>query len=163
MLPQLLTMRSMLADLRDSFVSVDSTPDLSSLRAMRDQIATLMARLIGSIKLTSFSTVYSFVIHWLMRIAKLGLEALDWLLLPRLAWKITVRHCLALLVLFCIKVAWRVITNTKRHERCHMDRCIRFSDAVSSSSLCLPLRSLWCRSFVRSSTSRGHSLSTPNT
>ena len=110
MLPSLLTVRSLLSEhvaaLRES---VHSTPDIrQTLIALKEQLANLCARLVTAMQLTSFSSVYKFVSRWFVKLAKLCIEALDWLLLPRLAWKITVRHCIALLVLFFLKVFWRV-------------------------------------------------------
>lgn len=110
MLPSLLTIRTLLhaavASVQDS---ASSAPDLQqTLLSLKGQLSELFARLLVAMQVTTFSTVYAHVSRWFVKLAKLAIEALDWLLLPRLAWKITVRHCLALLVLYFIKVAYKV-------------------------------------------------------
>ena len=110
MLSSLLTIRTLLqagvASVRDT---ASSTPNLQqTLLALRKQLTELFARLLVAMQVTTFSTVYAHVSRWFVKLAKLSIEALDWLLLPRLAWKITVRHCIALLVLFFIKITWKV-------------------------------------------------------
>jgi hypothetical protein len=116
MLPHLLSIRTLLdscmRSLRDS---LHTSPDLAeTLQALRTQLADLLARTIVAMQLTTFSSVYAFVSRWFMKAAKLCIEALDWLLLPRLAWKITVRHCVALMVLYFVKVFYKV--SEGRHE-----------------------------------------------
>lgn len=86
-----------------------SAPNLhDTLHALRTQLADLLSRLYISLQLTSFSSVYAFVTRWFMKIGKICIEALDWLLLPRMVWTITVRHVFALLVLYFVKVFYQV-------------------------------------------------------
>lgn len=89
--------------------SLHSAPTLDeTIRALRAQIGEIFARLLLSMRLTTFSSIYSAVARLFVKLARLCIEALDWLLLPRMAWKITVRHCVALLVLYFVKVLWNL-------------------------------------------------------
>lgn len=110
MLTPLLSLRALFdRSLHAARESLHSTPTLDeTVRSLRAQLGDLFARILLSMRLTTFSSLYASVARLFMKLARLCIEALDWLLLPRMAWKITVRHCLALLVLYFVKVLWNL-------------------------------------------------------
>ena len=110
MMPQLLTVRALIdraiATARDS---LHSTPGLhETIQSLRTQLGAVLERLVLAMQLTSLRGAYSTAARVFIKLARLCIEALDWLLLPRLAWKITARHCVALLVLYFVKVFFNV-------------------------------------------------------
>jgi len=110
MQPLILTLRALVergvALSRDA-LQLQATPSLhETLQALRSQVASAVARLLSALRFSSPSNVFAAAARVFIKLARLCLEALDWLLLPRLAWKITVRHCVALLVLYAVKVFW---------------------------------------------------------
>jgi len=106
--PLLMTLRTAVARGRDALAqhstAAPSLPD--TLLALRSQTAAAMSRLLLALRFTSPSSVSAAAARLFIKLARLCLEALDWLLLPRLAWKITVRHCVALLVLYGVRLFW---------------------------------------------------------
>jgi len=108
MVPQLLAVRDswerLVALAREHAQAAPTLQD--TITSLRLQLSAAISRLLLALQFTSPSNVYATTARVFVKLARLCVEALDWLLLPRLAWKITVRHCVALLVLYAVKVMW---------------------------------------------------------
>lgn len=162
MLPQLLTVRSLIdRAIATARESLHSTPGLhETLQSLRTQLGAVLERLVLAMQLTSLRGAYTTVARVFIKLARLCIEALDWLLLPRLAWKITARHCVALLVLYFVKVFFNVsctsimshrrTSQTERQASAHRaQHCVRpllLNVCCSLRCLMHTSRLRWCRS-----------------
>src|SRR5690348_9696590 len=102
MLPQLLSLRTLL---RSTLSSLAQQPLISLhdlARSVRQTLGQAAVRVWIAMRAATFSTVWKSMATFLIRIIRACINALDWLLLPRLAVKLVIRNVIALIVLYSV-------------------------------------------------------------